>query len=284
MADTALAVRDQSLPSEKVSPPRRRDAKERASNAPSREDCRRLLDSMRDEWSGPHAQMKSQDDLFYSAYKISLPKDVEAESPTFVYTWKAAQQVVQAQGLLGDRKPTITLAATNTRSDAAKSRVELLQNHMNRGFDRLEQQSGEMTLSMVVQDVLKFGLGVDYLEPDPLRIGKFRGSLDDAEPKQYRADRQQFIQRLGERGGRLPMNHRHVPPLNFMFRESTEDGGIKVAIERRDRYVADVMEDPRYQDSDALEWLWKEYFRHGTRDPYLAGAQRVSVWTIQDSD
>lgn len=257
----------------------------RKGGAPDRDGCRRLIDGMRDEWAGPHAQMRDQEDLYYSAYKISLPKDVEQEGPTYVYTWKAAQQVMQAEGMFAGKKATVNLAAANTRSDSAKQRVELLQNHVTRGFDRLEQQSGEMTFGMVQQDVLKFGRGIDCLEPDPRRIGKYGKSMDDfAEPGAYRKDRRRFIDRMGERGGRLPMNLRHVSPLDCMYREDAERGGVSSVIERRDRYVADVMEDPRYKDSAALEWVFKEYYNSGTRDPYQAGAQKVSVWTIQDRD
>lgn len=250
---------------------------------PTKADCRRLIDGSRDEWSGPMALMRRQDDVFFSTHTISLPEDIEKSGPTYVYSFKAAQQVLGGEGLLGNRKAEIKLAPTNTRSDAARSRVELMQNHMNRGFDRLEQQADDPVFSKVVQDVLKFGRGVDCLEPDPRRIGSYsKTPADFDEPKAYRKDRQKFLDRLGERGGRLPMNLRHVPPMNFMYRESPERGGIAVAIERRDRYVADVMDDPRYRDSEALDWLWREYYRSGTLDDRLAGTQKVSVWTVQD--
>jgi hypothetical protein len=258
----------------------------RKGKAPTRDECRRLIDDLRDEWQPIHALMKAQDDLFYSAHKISLPKDVEAEGPTYVYTWKAAQQVLQAEGLLGGKKAEIQMAATNTRSDAARSRVELLQDHTNRGFDRLEQQSGEMTLAMVTQDVLKFGRGVDCLEPDPLRIGKYGKALEDfEEPAQYTKDRQRFIARMGQRGGRLPMNLRHVSPMSFMYREDPESGGLAVAIERRDRYAADIMNDPRYRGSAALEYIWRTTYESGNRSgDRAAGARKLSVWTIQTKE
>lgn len=261
----------------------KQDAAERKGTPPSRDELRRLIDDSRDTWQPLHSRMRSDDDLFYSAYKISLPKDVEAEGPTFVYTFKAAQQVTQAEGLLGRKKAQLAYAATNTRSDAARSRVELLQNHTNRGFDRLEQQSGEPTFSMVLQDVLKFGRGILCLEPDPRRIGSYDKALEDfTEPEAYSRDRQKFITRMGTRGGRLPMNLRHVPPTRFMYADDPERGGLRYAIERRDRPVSDVMRDPRYKGSKALEWVNAAYLDHGTRDDRYAGAQMLSVWTVQD--
>lgn len=208
---------------------------------------------------------------------------MEAEGATYVYTFKAAQQVMQFEGLLGRRNAELAYAATNTRSDAARSRVELLQNHTNRGMDRLEQQSGEPTLAMVLQDVGKFGRGVDCLEPDPRRIGSYDKTLDDfSEPRQYSKDRERFIARMGTRGGRLPMNLRHVPPMRFMYREDPERGGLAIAIERKDRPVSDIMADPRYRDSSAREWISRRYYDSGDRDARDVGAQMVSVWTIQD--
>ena len=212
--------------------------------------------------------------LMLNQHSISLPEGAE-ENATEVRNGIARQQIDLLRGILAQR-PTVTIDALEPTATARKTAQEA-ENAYRELWPLLELQMGGMPIqSSLIENALCYGLGVERLDYLP-----FRASTKAGMPAKQGPEQDAWLKQQGLVTGHLPFWWSSVNPWNFFFREDPDAGGLSLAIERRRRFVKELLENPRYEGT--LTPLRNWVLTQVGKDYVKALNTVLDFWIVEDS-